>query len=373
MAARFRFPFPREPRSARLSDRILRIGYVPLTDAAPLLVAEALGLFRHNGLRVSLSEESAWAAVRDRVAHGFLEGAHMLAPMPIALACGLGGVQAALSVGAGIGRNGNTLTLSLPMAEEAGLDPDGAPLSATAFAAAVRRRVAAGRPPVRLAAVFPFSSHHYLLRHWLASGGLDPDLDLRLMVVPPPRTARALAEGTIDGFCAGEPWGSHAAALGVGRVALTGGDIWPDHPEKVLAFREGLATERAVAATAAVIAAARWLDDPANRDEAVRLLAGRIFPEMAKGTVRLALEGRTPTARGSRALPAPMRFREATLARPEAAAWYLGQMRRWGHVPASVPDSRALSAFGDAIWHAAAAPLGEAEPNTVTLPEEKAA
>ncbi len=117
---------PAEPRSARLPDRILRIGYVPLTDAAPLVVAEALGLFRQHGVRVALSEESAWAAVR--------------------------------------------------------------------------ARAAAGRPPVRLAAVFPFSSHHYLLRHWLASGGLDPDRDLRLMVVPPPRTARALAEGAIDGF-----------------------------------------------------------------------------------------------------------------------------------------------------------------------------
>lgn len=372
MAARLRFP-PREPRSAHLPDRPLRLGYVPLTDAAPLLAAEALGLFRQNGLRVALSEESAWAAVRDRVAHGVLDGAHMLAPMPIALACGLGGVRAALSVGAGIGRNGNTLTLSLPLAEEAGLDPDGAPLPATAFAAALRRRALAGRPPVRLAAVFPFSSHHYLLRHWLAAGGLDPDRDLRLMVVAPPRTARALAAGAIDGFCAGEPWGSHAAALGVGRVALTGGDIWPDHPEKVLAFREGLPAERAVAATAAVIAAARWLDDPANREDAVRLMHERVFPAMAPETVRLALEGRTPTARGTRALPAPMRFREALLARPEAAAWYLGQMRRWGHVPPAIPACEALSAFGDAIWHAAAAPLGEAEPETVTLPEEKAA
>ncbi|MBP0495849.1 CmpA/NrtA family ABC transporter substrate-binding protein [Pararoseomonas indoligenes] len=356
-----------------MPDRPLRIGYVPLTDAAPLLVAEEMGLFRQHGARVALSEESAWAAVRDRLAHGILDGAHLLAPMPIALSCSLGGVRARLSVGAGIGRNGNTLTLSNAMAEEAGLDPDGAPLSAEAFAAAIRARAAAGRPPLRLAAVFPFSSHHYLLRHWLASGGLDPDHDLRLVLVPPPRTARALEAGEVDGFCAGEPWGSHAAALGLGRVALTGGDIWPDHPEKVLAFREGLPFESGVAVTAAVIAAARWLDDPANRDDAARLMHARVFPFMARETVRLALDGLTPTANGTRALPAPMRFREATLARPEAAAWYLRQMRRWGHVPEGVPDESALSAFGDATWHAAAALLGEAEPRTVTLPEEKAA
>lgn len=356
-----------------MPDRILRIGYVPLADAAPLLVADTLGLFRQHGVRVALSEESAWAAVRDRVAHGALDGAHMLAPMPIALACGLGGLRATLSVGAGIGRNGNTFTLSPAMAEEAGLDPEGAPLSAEAFATAVRRRAAAGRPPVRLAAVFPFSSHHYLLRHWLASGGLDPDRDLRLMVVPPPRTAQALARGEIDGFCAGEPWGSHAAALGVGRVALTGGDIWPDHPEKVLAFRPGVPEGQAVGVTAAVIAAARWLDDPSNREEAVCLMRDRVFPGMTAETVRMPLAGQTPTQDGTRTLPAPMRFREATLARPEAAAWWLSQMRRWGHVPASVTDAEALAAYGDATWRAAAALLGEAEPETVTLPQEQAA
>ena len=356
-----------------MSETVLRLGYVPLTDAAPLIVADALDLFAQHGVRVALSEESAWAAVRDRVAYGLLDGAHMLAPMPIALACGLGGVRAVLSVGAGIGRNGNSLTLSPAMAEEAGLDAAGTPLLAASFAAAVRRRAAAGRPMVRLAAVFPFSSHHYLLRHWLASGGLDPDRDLRLVVVPPPRTASALARGEVDGFCSGEPWGSHAAALGVGRVALTGGDIWPDHPEKVLAFRPGLPVEQAVAVTAAVIAAARWLDDPANREDAARLMQERVFPAMDPATVRLALDGLIPTAIGTRALAAPMRFREATLARPEAAAWWLRQMRRWGHVPGTVPDSEALAAYGDAIWRAAAALLGESEPKTVTLPKEIAA
>ncbi|WP_426956646.1 CmpA/NrtA family ABC transporter substrate-binding protein [Muricoccus radiodurans] len=356
-----------------MSATVLRIGYVPLSDAAPLVVAEELGLFARHGLRVVLSEESAWAAVRDRIAHGALDGAHLLAPMPIALACGLGGVRAQLSVGAGIGRNGNAVTLSLPLAEETGLDPAGTPPDAAAFAAAIRRRAADGRPRARIAAVFPFSSHHYLLRHWLAAGGLDPDRDLELTVLPPPRTARALAAGAVDGFCAGEPWGSHAAALGVGRVALTGGDIWPDHPEKVLAFREGIPPEVAVACTAAVIAAARWLDDPANREEAARLMHARIFPDMALDTVRLAFTGRVPAPAAPRVLDAPLRFREATLARPEAAAWWLRQMRRWGHVPAAISDSQALAPYADSIWRAAAALLGEAEPETVILPEEIAA
>ena len=176
--------------------------------------------------------------------------------MPIALAAGLGGVKARVTVGAGLGANGNTITLSNSLVQD--LHRFARPLSAAAFAAVVRRRAEHGRPPLTLAVVFPFSSHNYLLRHWLASGGLDPDRDLRLTVVPPPIVAQSLLEGAIDGFCAGEPWGSHAAAIGAGRVALATGDIWPDHPEKVLAFREGLPREAAVALTATGIAAARW-------------------------------------------------------------------------------------------------------------------
>jgi two-component system, oxyanion-binding sensor len=340
-------------------------------------VAEELGFFARQGVRVSLSEEGAWAALRDKLALGAIDGAHLLGPMPIALACGLGGIAARLSVGAGIGCNGNTITLSNALADEAGLDArgGGAPLAPSNFAETLRARAKAGRRPVRLAAVFPFSSNNYLLRHWISLGGLRPERDLHLTVVPPARAARALADGEVDGFCAGEPWGSHAACLGAGRVALATGDIWPDHPEKVLAFREGLQHPLAVALTAAVIAATRWLDDPENRRDAAELMHARVFPDLSMDTVRLAFEGRVaaPDGGSGRILPAPLRFRPATFARPEAAAWWLGQMRRWNHLPETVPAAEALSPYGDAIWRAAASLVGEAEPDPITLPEEIAA
>ena len=349
----------------------LRVGYVALTDAVPLVAGEELGFFARQGLRVLLSEESAWATVRDKLVFGALDGAHLLGPMPIALAYGLGGISARLSVGAGIGSNGNTITLSRALAAEAWLEGQwsAVPLAPAAFDDALRARAARGRPPVRLAVVFAFSSHNYLLRHWLSLGGIHPDRDLHLTVVPPARAAQALTDGEVDGFCAGDPWGSHAAALGAGRVALTTGDIWPDHPEKVLAFREGIPHP-----AAAAIAAARWLDDPANRDDAVALMHARAFSALSRDTVRLAFEGRVAAPDGAaRLLPAPLRFRPATFARAEAAAWWLRQMRRWGHLPASVPAADALSPYGDAIWRAAAALVGEAEPVPVTLPEEIAA
>lgn len=357
---------PSRPVTSRPGLRLLRIGFVPLTDAAPLLVAEALGLFNAVGLRVALTAESSWASLRDRLAFGALDAAQLLGPLPIALATGLGGVRCDLDVAAGLGANGNTITLSQALADEIG--SFAAPLAPLAFARAVRARAAAGRPPVTLAVVFPFSSHNYLLRHWLAAGGLDPDRDLRLTVVRPPQVAQRLAEGAIDGFCAGEPWGSHAAALGAGRIALSTGDIWPGHPEKVLAVRaDAVARERdtVVACTAAVIAAARWLDDPQNLDDAVRILASRAFPLLARETIAAALEGRA----GATLLAHPLRFRAATLPRRDDSAWWLGQMRRWGHVPDDISDADALSPWAhDGLWREAAARIAEPEPATPPSP-----
>lgn len=326
----------------------LRIGYVPLVDAAPLLVADAIGLFETVGLRVTLSPEASWAAVRDKLALGMLDGAHLLGPMPIALACGLGGLSARLSVACGLGANGNALTLSNRLADA--LDGSATPLG---FAQALRRHGA----PVTLAVVFPFSSHNYLLRHWLAEGGIDPDRDLRMTVVPPPMVAARLASGSIDGFCAGAPWGSHAEALGAGRMVLGSGEIWRDHPEKVLAFAEAAldrAPEAAIGCTAAVIAAAQWIEVPENRPQLLRILKHAMPHQLNERELGAAIEGRVPG-------PA-LRFRAATFPRRDAAAWWLGQMRRWGHVAAEVPTEEALAPYGAALWHAAAQRLGEPEP-----------
>ena len=345
--------------------RTLRLGFVPLTDAAPLLVAQELGLFDAVGLRVQLSAEASWAAIRDKLAFGALDAAHLLGPMPIALAAGLTGVKAQVTVAAGLGANGNTITLSNVLMQEIGRFKP--PLTAAAFAAVVRRRAQQGRRPLTLAVVFPFSSHNYLLRHWLAAGGLDPDQDLRLTVVPPPMVAQRLLDGAIDGFCAGEPWGSHAAALGAGRIALSSGDIWPNHPEKVLCFATEHAQrdpESAIACTAAVIAAARWLDEPGNQAEAVAILRRRAFPRLDRAEIAAAFAG---MAEGL-PLAAPLRFHNATLPRREQAAWWLRQMRRWGHLPAGISNTTALAPWRQELWRAAATRLREAEPPAPSPP-----
>ncbi|WP_270934304.1 CmpA/NrtA family ABC transporter substrate-binding protein, partial [Falsiroseomonas oryzae] len=324
----------------------LRIGYVPLTDAAPLVVADALGFFAAAGVSVRLSPERAWAAVRDKLAFGALDAAHLLGPMAVALAAGTGGLRRRLDVTLRLGRNGNCVVLSHALADAAGAFAP--PLAAGSFAAALLARAEEGLPPPTLAVVFPHSSHNYLLREWLASGGLDPDHDLRLVVVPPPQMARALAEGAVEGFCAGEPWGSHAVAQGVGRFALSTGDIWPGHPEKVLAFAEGLATretEAVIAATAAVIEGQRWLDDPANHAAAAALLAERIFPGVPPATVAAALAGEVaaPPGGAPHRLSCPLGFDATAPLSAEAAARWFAAMRRWGHLPDAATQAAALA------------------------------
>jgi ABC-type nitrate/sulfonate/bicarbonate transport system substrate-binding protein len=330
-----------------MTPPVLRIGYVPLTDASPLVVADALGFFAAAGVRVMLSRERAWASLRDKLAFGALNAAHLLGPMAVGLALGAGELKRRVDVTARLGRNGNGVVLSHALADA--VSGFAAPLPAAAFAAALHARAEDGMPPPTLAVVFPFSSHNYLLRQWLAAGGLDPDHDVRLVVVPPPQTARALAEGAIEGFCAGEPWGSHAVAQGVGRYALSTGDIWPDHPEKVLAFAEGLAErapEAVIAATAAVIAAQRWLVDPANRLAAVALLAERVFPGVAPMTIAAALEGRTGAP--------PIAFDPDTPPCAETATRWFDAMRRWDHLPAAASVDEARACWRADLWQRAA-------------------
>ncbi|MGE0225252.1 MAG: CmpA/NrtA family ABC transporter substrate-binding protein [Acetobacteraceae bacterium] len=325
----------------------LRLGFVPLTDAAPLLVAEVKGFFHRHGLSVSLAPSPSWSALRDRVVFGVYDGAHILGPMPLAIGLGLGGVHARLHVTATLGRNGNTVVLGGTLSEKLG--EAGFPLTATDFAAVLRRRAQAGREKVRLAVVFPFSSHNYLLRHWLAEGGIDPDHDLSLVVLPPPALPEALAARKIDGFCAGEPWGSRAVDLRVGRIVLTSSRIWPDHPEKVLAVPAALTERdpaRVDAATAAVMEAANWLSFAENRAEAARILHARALPGVPPEVIALALEERlqpSPDLLPSHTPRVILHSAAATYPDPGDARWFFGAMRRWGHVS---PDTT----MPDGIW-----------------------
>lgn len=342
----------------------LNIGYVPLTDAAPLLVAGQMGFFRDHGLRVQLTQAPSWASLRDRVAFGLLDGAQMLSPMPIAATLGLGGVQTNLVVAATLGRNGNTITIGESLFRE--INAIGRDLAAGLRAALAARRDA-DRPAPVFAVVFAFSSHNYLFRHWLTAAGIDPERDIRLVVVPPSEVADALAQGRIDGFCAGEPWGSRAVDLRVGRIVLATGDIWPNHPEKILAFTAALAARdpaRVAACAAAILTACRWLDDPANRGEAARIIADAL-PSMPREIIALAFDGRYRPRPDAEPIAAPkLVFHRdgASYPFPAHGAWWLSQMRAWGHLPPDVTGEIIDRIWRPDLWHRAAGLTGDPTP-----------
>ena len=343
------------------SDR-LSLGYVPLTDSAPLLIAQTLGLFDRHHIKVDLTRIGAWSALRDHIALGHLDGGQMLSPMPIAAGMGLSGLPTDLAAVAVLARHGNTVTFSDDlMAEILAADPGAArtrPMPAAALAAALAARRGRGKPRPTLAVVFAFSSHNYLLRHWLASGGIDPDQDINLVVVPPPLLPGALADGRIDGFCAGEPWGSRAVDLRLGRIALTSADIWPNHPEKLLTIsstRLAAAPEQIEACVAAIIEAGLWLSDPAHTAEAARILHSQAMPDVPEQVIALSL-GQTlvlapdeaPTA-----VPALQFHPEATCPHPEHGAWWARQMLRWGHID-HLPTDLIAQIWRPDIWQGAA-------------------
>lgn len=325
---------------AALEKTTLRIGLLPLADAAPLVVAAARGFFARHGLQVELRVERAWAALRDKVAAGVLDAAQMLAPIPIAATLGLDGVAVPMVTALSLNLNGNAVTVSRPlhqrMREHAPARADAAQW-AQALARVLGEDRKAHRPPPVFAHVFPFSTHHYELRMWLASAGIDPDVDVRLCVVPPPRMVGELAAGRVDGFCVGAPWSEVAASRGLGVTVATKFAIWNNSPEKVLGVTRDWAlahpaTHRAL--IAALIEAARWLDLPEHRGEAAQLMIERGWVQAPAETIRTALQ---PQADGLL-----FHRRAATFPWRSHAIWFALQMLRWRQCWAA-PDLGALA------------------------------
>lgn len=336
----------------------LRIGYVPLIDCAILVVAHEKGFAERHGLRLDLVRESSWAAARDKLAYGLLDGAHMLAGVPIASTLGLGGPPVAMVAPMALGLGGNAITVSTRLYQRmVEADPDA---MAKTPVRALKKVIEASREKLSFATVFPFSTHNYELRTWLAGGGIDPDSDVNLGVVAPPRMANHLEAGWIDGYCVGEPWNLRAVHRGTGVIVATKADIWPDSPEKVLALRAGWAEDNAATVAVlirALVDAARWADVPENREELCAILARADYVGGAAAVLRMAL---MPSSGG---LERHVFFRnDATVPWPAQALWLMEQMVRWGQMtaPPSDPDVTGARIFRADLYHAATAlPAGE--------------
>lgn len=362
---------PSLPR--RPGEITLRAGFMPLTDAASLIAAARLGFAREEGLSIELERETSWATLRDRMAVRHLDVAHMLAPMPIADALGLTPLPIDLVVPMALGFGGNTITVSTSLARE--LAEAGAPAAgdaagtAAAFSRVVAARRWAGRPRLTLAIVHSFSAHHYQLAYWLGWAGIAPQSDVDLVVLPPPLMTAALASGQIDGFCAGEPWGSAAAAGGAGRVLTTSAHIWQRAPEKVLGVSRVLAEDApdAVARLVrAVYRAAAWCDDPDHHGDLARLLAEPAHIGQSTEVILAGLS-RRPGSPGHELAPGSgfLAFASDGAMFPwiSHAAWFHAQMARWRQAPwDGARAATAMAVYRPDLYRAALAPLGLAVP-----------
>jgi nitrate/nitrite transport system substrate-binding protein len=348
----------------RLEKEQLRIGFIKLTDMAPLAIAYEKGFFEDEGLYVTLEPQANWKVVLDRVITGELDGSHMLAGQPLGATVGFG-TKADLIAVFSMNVNGKAITVSndvwsriVPGVPRDARGKPVHPLSAKLLRPMVADAHASGKP-FRMGMVFPVSGHNFELRYWLAAGGLHPGFyspsdvsgqigaDVLLSVTPPPQMPATLEAGTIGGFCVGEPWNQQALLKNVGTPLITDDEIFQRSPDKVFAVTKAWADKHPqalLALTKALIRAAMWLDanDGANREEAARIISR---PEYVGADYRVlsgSLLGTFEYSRGDkRRTPNFTVFFRGYASFPYVsdAVWSLTQMRRWGQIPEAKPDA----------------------------------
>jgi two-component system, oxyanion-binding sensor len=313
-------------------SRRIRIGFLRLVDSAPVVVADADGLFDEYGLDVEMHVEPSWANIADKLTYGVLDAAVILPPLALAACAGLRGSKARLIVPLSLNQGGNAITVREEVAS-ALVHPE-VPARVRLLEWLHGRRE---RP--RFAVVHTYSTHNLLLRYWLAAGGADPEKDIETVVIPPEDVGLALKAGQIDGFCAGAPWGDFAERQGHGRVLIGTSTIWPFHPEKCLCVSEPWAAnnpELLSLLLRALLRAQTRCEQADQAESVARLLADPEGLNLPFDAVRAALPGGTGTER--------IRFqsRDAWFPARTHAEWFLDQMARWQWLPGDT-DQKALA------------------------------
>ncbi len=306
----------------------VRIGFMPLADCAPVVMASVLGFDEKYGLRFELSRELSWTGMRDRLVGGEIDAAHVLYGLLYGLQMGIGTRARQMAVLMNLNQNGQGITLSRALAARA---QDGAALARLLRSEGLRPR---------FGHTFPTGNHALFLYYWLAAAGIDPFEDCTAVTVPPGQMASSLAAGHLDGFCAGEPWGQRAVREGMGALAVSSEAIWPDHPGKVLGASADFAAAHphtCRAMVAALLEAARWLDaSRTNREAAAEVLASPAYVNGGRELLQFCLAGRnggrTGREGGWRGHNGLRFFGDGEASFPwlSDGMWFLTQQRRWG-------------------------------------------
>ncbi|HLO94722.1 MAG TPA: CmpA/NrtA family ABC transporter substrate-binding protein [Burkholderiaceae bacterium] len=305
----------------------VRIGFIPLTDCASVVMASVLGFDRKYGIRIIPSKEASWAGVRDKLVNGDLDMAHVLYGLVYGLHLGVSGPKKDMAVLMTLNRNGQAITLSKKLADKGAVD-----------GASLAKLMATDKREYSFAHTFPTGTHAMWLYYWLATHGVHPWGGAKVITVPPPQMVANMRVGNMDGYCVGEPWNHRAIMDGIGITAATSQEIWPDHPEKVLGASGDFVkkypnTARAV--TAAILEAGRWIDAGLqNKLKMADTIADKSYVNTSVDAINQRILGRYQNGLGKTwDDPKHMKFFDdgaATFPYLSDGMWFLTQHKRWG-------------------------------------------
>jgi nitrate/nitrite transport system substrate-binding protein len=305
----------------------VKIGFIPLTDCASVVMASVLGIDKKYGVKIVPSKEASWPGVRDKLVNGELDFAHVLYGLVYGVHLGIGGAKKDMAVLMTLNNNGQAITLSKKLADKGAVD-----------AASLAKVMAAEKREYTFAQTFPTGTHAMWLYYWMASAGINPLKDSKIITVPPPQMVANMRIGNMDGFCVGEPWNQRAIMDGIGMTAITTQDIWKDHPEKVLGttaeyVQKNPNTCRAV--TAAILEASKWIDAGLqNKMKMADVIAEKSYVNTSVDAINQRILGRYQNGMGKTwDDPNYMKFYndgQVNFPYLSDGMWFLTQQKRWG-------------------------------------------
>lgn len=348
-----------------------KLGFIALTDSAPLIIAKEKGFFEKYGMKdVEVLKQASWPVTRDNLetgsAGGGIDGAHILTPMPYFMTLGQTKTKqpVPMYILARLNTNGQAISIANNYKEfKVGLDSKG-------LKDAFSKAKSTGKTDLKAAITFPGGTHDLWMRYWLAAGGINPDRDIAVIPVPPPQMVANMRSGSMETFCVGEPWNAQLINQGLGYTALVTGELWKDHPEKAFAMRQDWVDKNPKAAKAllmGVLEAQQWCDKPENKEEMCKILAEKKWTgapakdiiERSKGNIDYG-DGR-PVVQSS---PILMKFWADNASYPYKShdLWFLTEDIRWGYIPADTNTKQLIDKVNrEDLWKEAAKSLGVPE------------
>jgi nitrate/nitrite transport system substrate-binding protein len=316
----------------------VKIGFIPLTDCAPIIVAAQMGFDKKYGIKIIPSKEASWAGVRDKVVNGELHAAHVLYGLVYGVQMGIGGQQKDMNILMTLNHNGQAITLANQLKEKG-----------VTSGATLKRLLENENRDFTFAQTFPTGTHAMWLYYWLATYGINPMKDVKTIVVPPPQMVANMRIGNMDGYCVGEPWNARAIYDKIGYTVATTQDIWTDHPEKVVGCTADFVAKNpntALAITKAILDASRYIDAMANRAEVAKLISGKAYVNAPEEVIAGRFVGDYDNGIGKKYKdPNYMKFfNDGKVSYPYLSdgMWFLTQHKRWGLLKTD-PDYLAIA------------------------------